>query len=495
MSGSSSEGHRLEHSNHIGHCSISKETCNSHRATGGSCYKPTTHSKSTTSSTNSSDDEDKGDPSRSASSPSPQLHVYIPQAAADHVTTVAAVESPSQTPTPSAAPSKRSTRCGTLSVDDVVAATSTNQNRMQTRRQTTSVRDDVAACTRAGAADDQAAGPSCSSSARPSPTEVRRRVIEKTCGGRQMLRERAGSAPALHVDTFLPLQLPPADLCIKSSSSSPYLFSLPHMSESEKRKNKRISMDTLDLGRLSLSYSEEDGGDDDQDVASSLHRTDSLASFVSSATDGSWHGDAGDEDPDGQLDRALRDGKCVYGDGSTMALQGKATKTNTTATSVETRDYDASRDDLPVFPSHCPFSGHHACAVDGYTDSDDADDADIRQYAGPLMRSMAALLFDMGTYVATAMELMEPATKLDLCDDDECLRRRSVARSMSSAADLCAESDSLRTYSSRSGSKAAALALSAADQGDDLGSTLWQRWWSSPPSTLDVGASPLVADV
>jgi hypothetical protein len=91
------------------------------------------------------------------------------------------------------------------------------------------------------------------------------------------------AAPGLHVDTALPVTLPPRTLCVPTVE--PLAFPLAEWAQDEQRTGASAVASTS-------------GG------APQLQRTlsgVSIGSMSGAESDGSWHGDAGDDDPDAQL--------------------------------------------------------------------------------------------------------------------------------------------------------------------------------------------------
>jgi hypothetical protein len=159
---------------------------------------------------------------------------------------------------------------------------------------------------------------------------------------------RAKSTPEpcndLHIDTILPLQMPPPNPCTSWWTEQ-------------------------------------------QD---SLRRSDSTASFLSGHSDGSWHGDQGDEDPNGQLERAIS--QLSLSTASSTINSNSASSSNSLGKQkaddglvVSTYDYDDDDDDCFV---------RQTGSVDTEADVDEKEEEAIRSHAGLLMNNFASLFLD-----------------------------------------------------------------------------------------------------
>lgn len=120
----------------------------------------------------------------------------------------------------------------------------------------------------------------------PAPVRARRH-------GRSASAPQLKPAQELHVNTFLPLKLPPKELTAKSP-----LLTYPTSWWPEDVEND----DTEDWMQQSRARSHWDRDE--------MHRVDSSASFFSTVSDGSYHGDAGDENPEDQLANAIQQQHC-----------------------------------------------------------------------------------------------------------------------------------------------------------------------------------------
>lgn len=132
----------------------------------------------------------------------------------------------------------------------------------------------------------------------------------------------------LHIDTILPLQLPPPNLCKAWWAGS----------------------------------------------ADSLRRSDSITSFVSASSDGSWHGDSGDEDPNGQLEKALSQ--------ISTPSSSSTKKTTKDGLLLTTCDYEDEDD-------------YYVQGLATQADIDDTEEEAIRLLAGPLMNNVASFFLDV----------------------------------------------------------------------------------------------------
>ncbi|UZJ51447.1 hypothetical protein CBS101457_000767 [Exobasidium rhododendri] len=154
------------------------------------------------------------------------------------------------------------------------------------------------------------------------------------------------AAEPLHIDTALPLQLAPVNLC---STSLP-LMACP----------------TSAWGSTS-SYDD------------TLRRSDSTKSFFTSVSDGSWHGDIGDEDPDGQLDDAIHRSNSEYKDKWVDKILNEVY--------LATFDYQEDADEES-------FRTTDVKAASIEDDSDAAEANAIQLLAGPVMNKVASYLLE-----------------------------------------------------------------------------------------------------
>lgn len=159
---------------------------------------------------------------------------------------------------------------------------------------------------------------------------------------------RAKSTPEpshnLHIDTILPLQLPPPNPC-------------------------------------TTWWTEQ------QD---SLRRSDSTASFLSARSDGSWHGDHGDEDPNGQLERAISQlSRPTTARSSSINSIGKQKADDGLILSTYDYDYDDDDDDDGFAQRPGVFDTEAAI--------DDQEAEAIRSHAGVLINNVASFFLEGGT--------------------------------------------------------------------------------------------------
>ena len=191
------------------------------------------------------------------------------------------------------------------------------------------------------------------------PSSIRstsHRQLPTTCPLRRR-RHQSMSTPEtahLHIDTILPLQLPPPNLCKSWWSGS----------------------------------------------AESLRRSDSTTSFVSASSDGSWHGDSGDEDPNGQLEKALSQMSTA----SSSSMKKKTTKDGLLLT---TYDYEDEDDYYVQTPAQA--------------DIDDTEAEAIRLHAGALMNNVASFFLDVrslaSSYYYNDAQCSKPSIFASACID------------------------------------------------------------------------------
>lgn len=174
-------------------------------------------------------------------------------------------------------------------------------------------------------------------------------VIQKR---RHHTRRDSNSEPAgehLHIDTVLPLRLPPSNL----KTISPL-----------------------------MAYPCPWWGDNSFE---NIRRSESSASFLSASSDGSWHGDHGDEDPNGQLEQAL----------SQMSASPNKQVTKDGLV-LQTYDYDQDLDEFSE-----PFTTHLAGKEKDLDINvvDDTEGEEIKAHAGPIMNNVASFFLDAKTLV------------------------------------------------------------------------------------------------
>lgn len=216
-----------------------------------------------------------------------------------------------------------------------------------------------------------------------SQASTMRKILE-----RRHRHARSNSVPdapatSLHVDTFLPLHLPPPDLCAKSPLLTYSSSWWPTEKGEKEAKSQTFTKQSSDLPMTNAE----------------LRRSESLASFISAQSDGSWHGDQGDDDPDGQLARAL--GKAQEKDhvdsNENDDVSNNYQETNNAKGStqhghgplqVSTYDYD-EEDDQDKVP--------HAQVSKGKETKAD-DEQDIAKSAGPLMQRLANYMFNLSMF-------------------------------------------------------------------------------------------------
>ena len=153
----------------------------------------------------------------------------------------------------------------------------------------------------------------------------------------------------MHIDTLLPLELPPSNLCTLSPL---------------------------------LAYPCTWWSATDSPEVADVARSESLISIISADSNGSWHGDGGDEDPDGQLDQAI----------NRMSSVAKLGQKDDDKNETEswTFDYQEEADLL-------------GSTVDDECKSDDGDGDAIRSHAGPLMNNVVRLLLEFQPSVGSLL--------------------------------------------------------------------------------------------
>lgn len=148
-------------------------------------------------------------------------------------------------------------------------------------------------------------------------------------------------ASKLHIDTILPVRLPPVNLQALSPVNAYPCSWWTNTSE-----------------------------------ADSLRRSESTHSFLSASSDGSWHGDQGDEDPDKQLDDAL----------ARMSATTSPIQKTKDGLVIHTYDYD-EEDELHHSLRDVAF--HHQLAK-----KEDSEEGEINLHAGLLMSNIAHYFLD-----------------------------------------------------------------------------------------------------
>ncbi|PWN33697.1 uncharacterized protein FA14DRAFT_64725 [Meira miltonrushii] len=223
-----------------------------------------------------------------------------------------------------------------------------------------------------------------------SQANTMRKILERR---RHARSNSVPDAPArsLHVDTFLPLHLPPPDLCAKSPLLSYPCSWWPTEDDKETKSVKEVNKESTSS---SLPI-----------VNAELRRSESLASFISAHSDGSWHGDHGDDDPDGQLARAL--GEALEkdqvdsnedGDVSNNYQETSNAKDSTQhghgPLQISTYDYDEEDDHNKVPHAHVTT----ASSSKGKEATKAEEEQDIAKSAGPLMQRLANYMFNLSMF-------------------------------------------------------------------------------------------------
>lgn len=234
----------------------------------------------------------------------------------------------------------------------------------------------------------------------PSQSETVRRFLNKR------RHERSCSAPerpanSLHVNTVLPLNLPPLAQCAAAAASTSSMIAPLRLSDAR--------------------------------------RSESLGSYVSSGSDGSWHGDDGDQDPDAQLARAINEmqiqdkrgrmAEKLEGSTSTHAAKPDRCIHGHGPLQVSTYDYIddlEDDDDLHALPSPIEYSDlpttptvikqleqyrlemmrirSEGLSKFGNDDDIHGQEELISKHAGPLVAALADKLFGVGPSITAMSE-------------------------------------------------------------------------------------------
>ncbi|MCO5613988.1 hypothetical protein L7F22_068268 [Adiantum nelumboides] len=211
-------------------------------------------------------------------------------------------------------------------------------------------------------------------------------------------------AKSLHVDTFLPLHLPPPELCAKSPLLA---YPCSWWSTEEDEKEVRVHATPIKaFKKESTILSTQSSFFGLPTANADLRRSESLASFVSAQSDGSWHGDQGDNDPDGQLARALGESKRSDDVKDQMeAHENEEVSNNYQETSnakdsslhghgplqLSTYDYDEEDDHHKV-----PHAQVSSTSKKAEAKAD--EEQDIAKSAGPLMERLAKYMFNLSIF-------------------------------------------------------------------------------------------------
>lgn len=217
---------------------------------------------------------------------------------------------------------------------------------------------------------------------------------------------RSASAPeppasSLHIDTSLPLQLPPHDLCAKSQLLA---YSYPWLSE------QKAQVQASDSPLKALPTELYPNGANSMDpLSTEIRRSESQASFLSAYSNGSWHGDSGDDDPDGQLARALSVLTKEKKDDNAMHQHSEAAADCAHGHGplrLDTYDYvdeeDATHLGLPDVQATVEQRQERPFSIPEAVEEEDG--LAILRHAGPIMACIASFLFDLSS--------IDPATEV-----------------------------------------------------------------------------------
>jgi hypothetical protein len=280
-----------------------------------------------------------------------------------------------------------------------------------------------------GISDRQIA--SISESSSPSSTFTPRRRHTRAVSGPEPATNK------LHIDTILPLQLPPPNLCALSPLST--------------------------YPTTWWSTSKED----------SLRRSDSTNSFISASSDGSWHGDHGDEDISGQLERAINQMSIP----STTSLSKKKTDDGLI---ISTYDYEDDDD----------FTHEQSPVLYTEIDIDDTKAKEIQSHAGPLMNEVASFFLDLKSsalsdyYYSNSASSSSGPSSLQQRVLNRSQSDRALLGSVSSAQDLAIESNMLHHHRRQRAATVPARSARALEKSPASTSRMQSLWqWFLP--TID----------
>lgn len=325
-------------------------------------------------------------------------------------------------------------------------------------------------------------------------------------------------ATSLRIDTFLPLYLPPPNLCAESPSLTIPFSGQAKQDSSEQKENSlkaisskanhhQSSLIAIPSGQSSSYFGQPRAN-------AELRRSESLTSFVSAQSDGSWHGDQGDNDPDGQLAKALgqqvqdsveKDHCDIQGleEQSHHNLQESSHSKDAPQhghgpLQIATYDYEEEDDHRRICHAEVT-SSTKGKSVEANVDKE----KDIAKHAGPMIERIAKYLFNLNMFGSDQNDQSSPfeSSMSHSQSDSHLFGRLSSPSSLSEEAKVKQNHRSWASHPSRS--RAATIAGESdlhvhgeVDKEDvDNASGLWGLWrWIMPDIDAYMGDRSLESD-